>query len=200
MDKTVDPCVDFYAYACNRWNKSSGMVYEVLLPKISKQLQELLDSGYYTNPTEKKAVDIYNQCIRTHEQPFNDGNLVRTVDDLLGGWSLLRDNDNVSAFRLDDTLVRLQQNGIRTFSDLTTFRNEFSRNENILYFSMPGRLFGRWELDPPVHNATAQLMKKWTPAVLRLLITANASVLWSTVEKRLEKAIMLDVMLAKGVA
>ncbi|XP_055347313.1 neprilysin-1-like [Paramacrobiotus metropolitanus] len=54
MDKTIEPCVDFYAYACNRWNSSHVLARDVLAIKISKQLQGLFDSGNYTNPTEKK--------------------------------------------------------------------------------------------------------------------------------------------------
>ncbi|XP_055347254.1 membrane metallo-endopeptidase-like 1 isoform X2 [Paramacrobiotus metropolitanus] len=207
MDETFDPCVDFYAYACNRWNSSNGLANEVIAPMIREQLQELFDSGNYTNPTEKKAIDVYDQCIsqkRGHSS--GGGSLVRVLDDVMGGWSLLKDHYNVSSFRLDDTLVRLQQNDIRTFSDLTVNRNEFSSEENILFFTPPSRLFGRWRLGslinahykPTVRNATAQLMKIWSPVVLRLLIEANTNVHRPTVEKRLEKALMLDVTLAKG--
>ncbi|XP_055347288.1 endothelin-converting enzyme 1-like isoform X2 [Paramacrobiotus metropolitanus] len=155
-------------------------------------------------PTPVCTSDLCQQV----ERPFEDRTLARAVEDLLGGWSLLKDHSNVSAFRLEDAFVRLQQNNIRTFSDLTVSRNEFSSNENILFFTIPGRLWVRWgwdalttaHLTPTVRDGTAQLMKKWAPIVLRLLKAANASVQWSEVEKRLEKALMFDVMLATGPA
>ncbi|XP_055350225.1 endothelin-converting enzyme 1-like isoform X2 [Paramacrobiotus metropolitanus] len=207
MDETIDPCVDFFAYSCNRWNSTHGLVHNVLIPKISKQIQEMLASGNYTNPTEKKATGIYNQCInQTNERPFDDGNLLRTIEDLLGGWSLLKDPRNVSAFHLEEALVRLHQNGISTFSGLSVQTNEFSIEENILHFMMPGRLFKRWELDTLVNPnnkrlapfAFAELLYKWAPVVQRLLKAANASFLWSTVKNRFEQALLLDFMLAKG--
>ncbi|XP_055347286.1 neprilysin-2-like isoform X2 [Paramacrobiotus metropolitanus] len=205
MDDTVDPCVDFYTYACNRWNRSSAPAHAVLELTISKQLKELFGNGNYTNPTEKKAKDIYNQCLNeTHELPFDDRTIVRAVDDLLGGWSLLKDNPNVSDFPLDEALVRLQQNDIRTFSDLSVLADDLSSDKSILFFNMPVRLSQRWELKTlssvtlltnPI-NATTQLMNKWTPIVKRLLKATNASAQWSSVEKRFEEAVNLDVMLA----
>ncbi|XP_055354756.1 membrane metallo-endopeptidase-like 1 [Paramacrobiotus metropolitanus] len=207
MDDTIDPCTDFYAYACGRWNVSDQGQAGVLKAKISVQLPELFDNGNYTNPTEKKATNIYKQCIRqADDRPFDDRSLVRAIDALLGGWSLLKRHRSVSAFRLDDALVRLQLNNIVTFGSLSVSRNVLSGNENILFFSKPYRLKWLWEMDAlinghgnlTVSNLTAQLMNKWTPIVQRLLKATNASANWSTVKNRLEKAIRLDVRLAVG--
>ncbi|XP_055347272.1 neprilysin-2-like [Paramacrobiotus metropolitanus] len=143
------------------------------------------------------CVDYY--LFLSTERPFDDRTLLSAVDDLLGGWSLLKEYPNVSTFRLDEALVRLQQNDIGTFSDLYVNTNEFSSNENIVFFNMPGRLWVHWGLEAVVttpRNATAQLISKWAPIVHRLLKKANTSVQWSAVEKRLEKALELDVMLA----
>ncbi|XP_055354750.1 endothelin-converting enzyme 1-like isoform X2 [Paramacrobiotus metropolitanus] len=210
MDDTIDPCTDFYAYACGRWNVSDPYDRDqsgVLKAKISVQLQELFDNGSYTNPTEKKASDIYNQCIRqANDQPFDDRSLVGAVDDLLGGWSLLEHHRNVSAFRLDDALVRLQLNNIVVYGSLPVSRNVFSSDENILFFVKPYRLSWLWEMEALINGhgnltvsyLTAQLMNKWTPIVQRLLKATNASADWSTVKNRLEQAIRLDVSLAVG--
>ncbi|XP_055350257.1 endothelin-converting enzyme 1-like [Paramacrobiotus metropolitanus] len=203
MDETVDPCVDFYAYACNRWNNSSGLSQTVLVPKVSKQLQQLFDSGNYTNPTEKKAMDIYNQCInQTNDGPFSIETirrLVRAVDALFGGWSLLKGNPNVSAFRLDDVLPRLQQNDIQSIIYLSIEKNDFTSNQNIMFLRMPGRLWERWGYCaryPAPCNATEQLKSIWTFIVQHLLKVANPSVHWSTVRERLEKVLMLHFRMA----
>ncbi|XP_055347214.1 endothelin-converting enzyme 1-like isoform X2 [Paramacrobiotus metropolitanus] len=200
MDETVDPCVDFFAYACNRLNSSNGLWSEVLRLKISKQLEELFGSGKYTNRMEKKAVDIYNQCINeTQDRGIDVHRLLRAIDDLFAGWSLLKNNPNVSAFRLNDVLLRLQQNNIQTIIYLSVERDDFSSDQNILFFRMPGRLYNRWELCahyPNPCNATGQLMTIWKTIVQRLMKVTNASVQWSTVEKRLEKVLMLDFTLA----
>ncbi|XP_055347291.1 endothelin-converting enzyme 1-like isoform X2 [Paramacrobiotus metropolitanus] len=200
MDETVNPCEDFYAYACNRWNSSSGLSHTVLDPKIFKQLQELFESGNYTNPTEKKAVDIYNQCINeTRDRPFDVHGLVRAVDDLFGGWSLLKGNPNVSAVRLDEIFLRLQQNNIQSIIHLSVEKNDFSSEQNILFLRMPQRMSDRWGYCaryPSPCNATEHLMNTWTLIISRLLKVANASVHWPTVEKRLEKVLMLDFMMA----
>ncbi|XP_055347280.1 neprilysin-2-like [Paramacrobiotus metropolitanus] len=203
LDETVDPCLDFYAYACNRSNSSSGLWSEVLRLKISEQLKKLFDSGNFTNRMEKKAMDIYNQCINeTKAGPFDVQTirrLVRAVDGFFSGWSLLKSNPNVSAFRLNDVLLHLQQNDIQTIIRLSVEINDFSSDQNILFFRMPERLYERRGLcgrNPSPCNATGQLMTIWKLIVQGLIKVTNASVQWSTVEKRLEKVLLLDFMMA----
>ena len=74
VDKTLDPCTDFFQYACNKWMKanpippdqaSSGTVTKLFIWNVSAVRKTLEDASSATNRSgvEQQAGDYYAACM-----------------------------------------------------------------------------------------------------------------------------------------
>ncbi|MBV9268016.1 MAG: M13 family peptidase, partial [Acidobacteriaceae bacterium] len=82
MDKTADPCVDFFRYACGNWTKLNPMppdqdswnVYRKLSDDNERFLWGLLDQAsrpdHQRTPNEQRIGDYFAACM--NEQAVND--------------------------------------------------------------------------------------------------------------------------------
>src|SRR5215813_8178905 len=78
MDRTVDPCVDFFQYACGGWvksnpippEKSSWAVYFKVADENLAQLRTILDAAAQPSSTRnaysQKIGDYYASCMDEH--------------------------------------------------------------------------------------------------------------------------------------
>jgi putative endopeptidase len=75
MDKTVDPCVDFYTYSCGGWMKSNpippdqsswsayGKLQDENLAQLRTILEEAASATAQTDPVRRKIGDYYSACM-----------------------------------------------------------------------------------------------------------------------------------------
>ncbi|KAF6210137.1 hypothetical protein GE061_015893 [Apolygus lucorum] len=80
MDKSADPCVDFFQYACGSWNKmhripddrSSINVFENLSDQLQVILKGVLEEPFNSEDNEatKKAKRFYHTCMDIGKREF----------------------------------------------------------------------------------------------------------------------------------
>ncbi|XP_012282531.1 neprilysin-4 [Orussus abietinus] len=101
MDQAVDPCQDFYEYACGNWaarnpipkDKAGYDTFEMLRESLDSVLKELLEEpigdGTRAGDATVKARHLFRSCMdydileRRRDRP-----LIRLLDEL-GGWPIL---------------------------------------------------------------------------------------------------------------
>uniref|UniRef100_A0A158P9J3 Neprilysin n=1 Tax=Angiostrongylus cantonensis TaxID=6313 RepID=A0A158P9J3_ANGCA len=99
MDPTIDPCVDFYNYACGKWINNSvnlnypswNVLYEANMKAHDKIVNVILkvingDSSIPLNRGERAAVELFNQCTDMNKlRTIGLNTWLRFVEEL-GGW------------------------------------------------------------------------------------------------------------------
>lgn len=81
MDETVDPCTDFYEYACGNWKKYHSIprdrggydTFEILREALDEKLIDILKqpiSETKDNNATRMAKILYNSCMNSgkHER------------------------------------------------------------------------------------------------------------------------------------
>lgn len=96
MDQTVDPCEDFFRYACGTWNKlhmipqdkSSISTFEVMSDDLQVILKGLLEepANNYDNSATIKAKTFYKSCMSPVQIEAIGDKPLRDVIKELGGW------------------------------------------------------------------------------------------------------------------
>ncbi|XP_011058951.1 PREDICTED: endothelin-converting enzyme 1-like isoform X2 [Acromyrmex echinatior] len=107
MDKSVDPCQDFYQYACGNWAKRNPIpkdkagydTFEMVRESLDSVLRELLEDPISHDADEIdrddatiKAKHLFQSCMNYEilEQRM-ERPLIRLLDQL-GGWPILKSN------------------------------------------------------------------------------------------------------------
>jgi len=119
MNLEVDPCEDFYEYACGNWeqyfpipkDRSGYDTFEILREELDTKLRELLEADIKeddSNSTEAVKM-LYRSCMNTDTIERRGEVPLLTLLSELGGWPVLEgDKWNSSAFDWVDLIGRLR--------------------------------------------------------------------------------------------
>ncbi|XP_039448992.1 neprilysin-1 isoform X2 [Culex pipiens pallens] len=104
MDRSVDPCIDFFQFACGTWNKkhvipedrSSISTFEVLADQQQVILKGVLEEAVNSNDNKAtiKAKMFYKSCMDLQQIRKIGIKPLRQVLKLLGGWPVIENNWN----------------------------------------------------------------------------------------------------------
>ncbi|XP_054014694.1 neprilysin-4-like [Hylaeus anthracinus] len=145
MDESVDPCDDFYEYACGKWaeknpappKEDSWSLWQILMRRIYKQLQEIIETEQ--KPDDLFAVKLakmwYKSCM--NEEAEERRGLEPMLSTLWrhGGWPLIMEDgewDDLAYTwqKVDDSYARLTGNN--ALHDLLYNQVTFGGNATIM--------------------------------------------------------------------
>ncbi|GAB6022947.1 Neprilysin-4 [Chamberlinius hualienensis] len=127
MDASVDPCEDFYEYACGNWaknnplpdDKSSYDSFNKLRDELQEHIRDLLSASIGTEDcnSTKSAKTLYQSCMNeTLIEERGDEPLKNLLKEF-GGWPLIEPSWNDSNFDLSLILgnLKLYNNDVLVF-------------------------------------------------------------------------------------
>ncbi|XP_054052627.1 kell blood group glycoprotein isoform X4 [Rissa tridactyla] len=95
---TVDPCEDFYKYACGSWEgkhssrttEESLNVFDVLLEENQLILKRLLESPQFgiKGSAKEKAIQFYRSCMDTQRIESQGSQPLKDLLNQVGGWNI----------------------------------------------------------------------------------------------------------------
>ncbi|CAF1247586.1 unnamed protein product [Adineta steineri] len=132
IDETVDPCEDFYQFACGTWIQNSRTPNDsttsgLLHKKLDNSVIDILTSSSTNDTNEPKAIinarNLYHSCIN-EKYIENEGinPILSLINNEFGGWPIIQSSWNNSTFDLLNLLLKLRkyQNNIIFGLDTTT--------------------------------------------------------------------------------
>lgn len=100
MDQSINPCTDFYDFACGNWiratvipdSKSSASIFDEISESLIGRLRALVESAT-VDPLEpvytKQAKIFYNQCLDETAIEKLDATPLKSILKQLGGWPVV---------------------------------------------------------------------------------------------------------------
>ncbi|KAJ8679540.1 hypothetical protein QAD02_015327 [Eretmocerus hayati] len=102
MDRTAEPCTDFFQYACGTWNRmhvitedrSAFSTFDMMADKLQVILKGLLEElpGSKDNSATLKAKNFYKSCMDIQKIRDIGDRPLRQALEQLGGWPVVMGN------------------------------------------------------------------------------------------------------------
>ncbi|XP_036389931.1 membrane metallo-endopeptidase-like 1 [Megalops cyprinoides] len=151
MDPTVEPCQNFYQYACGGWldrhvipeTSSRYSVFDILRDEMEIILKGVLESeNEKDREAFHKAKTLYKSCMNESLIEQRDSQPLIELIDTIGGWPVASDDWNGTSVRewsLEDTLATLNSRfHKKVLVDMFVWTDDRDSSHHIIYIDQPG--------------------------------------------------------------
>uniref|UniRef100_A0AAY5JYJ0 Membrane metallo-endopeptidase-like 1 n=1 Tax=Esox lucius TaxID=8010 RepID=A0AAY5JYJ0_ESOLU len=149
IDPKVEPCENFYKYACGGWlehhvipeTSSRHSVFDILRDKLEIVLKGVLEAkSDQDRDAFKKAKTLYNSCMNETLIEQRDSQPLMQLIDSIGDWPVASEDWNsTEAWSLEDTLATLtSQYHKKVLLDMYVWTDDRDSKSHIIYIDQPG--------------------------------------------------------------
>ncbi|XP_057702727.1 membrane metallo-endopeptidase-like 1 isoform X2 [Corythoichthys intestinalis] len=149
MDASVEPCDNFYQYACGGWlerhvipeTSSRHSVFDLLRDKLEVVLKGALETESEDDRDAiKKAKILYSSCLNEHVIEQRDSKPLMRLINVIGDWPVASDDWNAtSEWSLEDILVTMTARfHKKVLVDMYVWTDDRDSQRHILYIDQPG--------------------------------------------------------------
>ncbi len=200
IDKSVDPCENFYQYSCNGWFKKNPLPadqasygrFTELHELNQRHLREILDAAAIPSatrtPNEQKVGDEYASCMDT------------ATLDKLGMAPLTPELDRIAALKsakdLPVLIGHLHTIGVRAFFDFSSGQDYANANDVILQFGSSGLGLPERDFYFRADAKSVEIRQKYVDHVRKMLAFIGESP--ADAQKDANQILALETRLAKA--
>uniref|UniRef100_A0A1B0AC31 Neprilysin, neutral endopeptidase 1 n=1 Tax=Glossina pallidipes TaxID=7398 RepID=A0A1B0AC31_GLOPL len=205
MNTSVNPCEDFYQYACGNWKRehripeadTSISTFKLLGSKILDTLKAALEEPIASqdNYAIIKAKEFYRSCVNTVQIRKNAEDRLKTILKSLGGWPVIEDNWRLSSRTIEEILGILHREyNVPVLLELHVGVDDKNSSAHILRLDQPPLpLYSRdVYLNADAEKARRAYHKYMTETAV--LLGANRS----TAEQDFEEVLQFEIQLANA--
>uniref|UniRef100_A0A8R1HWB4 Endothelin-converting enzyme 1 n=2 Tax=Caenorhabditis japonica TaxID=281687 RepID=A0A8R1HWB4_CAEJA len=212
MNMTVDPCEDFFEFACGLWNEQHPIpddmfgygTFAYAREQVRQQLRVLLEQEH-TSDSESinMARSTYKSCMnKTQLDELKTEPLFETLTEL-GEWPLLQENWDETKFNLTHLLVDSRRDyGVDVFFQLYIYADSKNTSRNTLFIDQANLALGRgtrdYYLNVTLFSSHMTAYRKYLRKIAQLLKTdGNLTRSEKDMNADIEKIIDFEIELAK---
>ncbi|XP_072553129.1 membrane metallo-endopeptidase-like 1 isoform X1 [Salminus brasiliensis] len=152
MDQEVEPCQNFYRFACGGWldrhvipeTSSRYSVFDILRDELETILKGLLETDKELDREAfRKAKVLYASCMNENLIEKRGAQPLLDLIDYVGGWPVASDDWNGTVdfeWSLEDTLAKFNSHfHKRVLLDLFVWTDDLDSNQHVLHIDQPGQ-------------------------------------------------------------
>ncbi|XP_028663199.2 membrane metallo-endopeptidase-like 1 isoform X2 [Erpetoichthys calabaricus] len=151
MNPNVEPCQDFYQYACGGWlsrhvipeTSSRYSIFDILRDELEIILRGVLETpNHLDREAFKKAKQLYQSCVNESLIEMRDSQPLLQLIDAVGGWPVSSWDWNLNhgaQWRLENTLSTL--NAVyhkKALIDMFVWTDDRNSSRHVIYIDQPG--------------------------------------------------------------
>ncbi|CAI5442805.1 unnamed protein product [Caenorhabditis angaria] len=157
MNTTVDPCTDFFEFACGQWNEQHPIpddmfsygTFAYAREQVRQQLRVLLEQAIVSESRSiNMARDTYKSCMnKTELDELKTEPLFESLKDL-GNWPLLDESWDKKNFNLTDLLIKARRDyAVDVFFQHYVYADSKNTSRNTLFVDQGSLALGRGSKD-----------------------------------------------------
>ncbi|CAB3404762.1 unnamed protein product [Caenorhabditis bovis] len=212
MNTSVDPCSDFFEFACGQWNEQHPIpddmfgygTFAYAREEVRQQLRVLLEQEHTAKSRSiNMARTAYRSCMnKTELDALKTQPLFESLDDL-GKWPILHEDWNNTAFNLTNLLAKSRREySVDVFFQIFIYADSKNTSRNTLFVDQASLGLGRgtrdYYLNSTLFSSHMSAYRKYLQKVANLLRNdANLTRSESDMFADIEKIIDFEIELAK---